>query len=645
MSDAVSRPSGSGRFNLNQDITRALDQLGKVEYSEVLRAHFPARNLTPGEYARLHPLKRRVKCIYIGPQDPVPTECPRGWDLLVLVGIGFTRRETEDVAANLESAATGERVLAGVPLQALPGSAQFKELAVLDHLAGSEVYSPEGTPREALQVRRASLRRSLLDRLRKALAPAAFRWMHEGRILEEAPAGSRNAFFSGVLESLYPDTPRVSLAGSRRERQQALDELLDLSTPLQLPVASRSGSARVLRLLLADQGLLEVESDRGASILYTIGGPLPEERPMAAAWNKVLQALVGLGDQNRTTPLGELLADLSRRPLGLRGELTPFLLGAALRRHYPDLELVEEGEPVPPSGVALRRALARPRTWNLRFHPTSEDEAVFLRALRERFAVAGQQPAPGGCNLWDLSRQALLGWRERLPALTRSHRAWSDPDSSALMALLDDPERTRSARDLLGTHLPELFGEDGIPLTGRQEGLLARIDAARSGIEAFPERRQEELLREMGRALGAEESPGAGLEAWFEDLIGNWRMSLHPGTASRPFSEWASGLLEVACASEPFAVRWFESLPRKLGLAAVRDWDPDQGSVFLARLARARLELELWRLRELFPLPQDPVQRTHEVRRWIREAMDGSGLDEAQRRSLLLDLLESLVWK
>ncbi len=645
MSDAVSRPSGSGRFNLNQDITRALDQLGKVDYADVLRAHFPARNLTPGEYARLHPLKRRVKCAYVGPQDPIPTECPPGWDLLALVGIGFTRRETEDVASNLESAATGERVLLGVPLQALPGSAQFKELAVLDHLACSETYSPEGAPREALEVRRVSLRRSLLERLRRAMAPAAFRWMHQGSVLEEAPAGSRNAFFSGVLESLYPETPRLPLAGSRQERQQALDELLDLSTPLQLPVSSRTGSARVLRQLLADQGLLEVESDRGSYVRYSIRGPLPEDRPMACAWNKVLELLVGAGDRNRTIALADLLKELARRPLGLRGELTPFLLGAALRRSYPDLELVEQGEPVPPSGVALRRALARPRTWNLRFHPTSEDEAVFLRGLLERFGAGNPESHPGGENLWELCRRALLTWRERLPALTRAHRTWSDPDAQALMDLLEDPERTRSGRDLLGVHLPGIFGEDGIPLTDGQELLLARIDAARSGIEGHPERRQKALLRQMGRALGAEEQPEEGLEEWFEALVGNWRAGLHPGTASRPFSEWAAGLLEVACSEEPFAVRWFERLPGKLGLPAVRDWEPDQGPILLARLARARLELELWRLRELFPLPQDPVQRSQEVRRWIREAMDGSGLEPGQRRSLMLDLLESLVWK
>jgi len=60
MSDAVSRPAGHGRFNLNQDITRALDELGKVDYSQVLRAHFPPRNLTPREYALLEYLIRHA---------------------------------------------------------------------------------------------------------------------------------------------------------------------------------------------------------------------------------------------------------------------------------------------------------------------------------------------------------------------------------------------------------------------------------------------------------------------------------------------------------------------------------------------------------------------------------------------------------
>ncbi len=645
MSDAVGRPSGQGRFNLNQDITRALDAMGKVEYADVLRAHFPARNITPGEYARLHPVRRRVRCQYVGPKDPVPTTCPRGWDLLAVVGVGFTRRETEDVTTNLEAARTGERVLVGVPLQPLPGSAQFKEVAVLDHLAGTEAYQQPGPAREALETRRASLRRSLLERVRKALMPSGFRWLHQGQVVEDSPAGCRNAFFSGVLESLFPELPRMSLGGSLRSQHRALDELLDLSTPLQLPVVSRHGSSMVLRRALADQGLLEVESDRGSYVRYAVAGPIPEGRPLAAAWNRLLGCLVGTGERNTSISLHDLLATLQRRPLGLRGGLAPLLVGAPLRRYHPDLELLEEGEAVPPSGMVLRRALANPRRWSLGYHPTTEDEGQFLEALQAGFGPVGAISSPGGPSLWDLTRSALMAWRSRLPTVARATRSWPGPGARDLMELLADPDRTASARDLLSQHLPGVFGESGIPLADHQGRLLAQVDQARSQMEDFLNLRQQQLMVEIARVLGRD--PGAGDLAAeeFEGLVQAWLGGLHPGTSARPFSEGASGLLEVSRSSAPLAERWFETLPQRLGLPPLREWTPEEEPVFLARLVRARLELELWRLRELFPLPQDPRRRTEEIRRWLSEAMNGAGLEPGQRESVLLDLLDALVWK
>ena len=164
-------------------------------------------------------------------------------------------------------------------------------------------------------------------------------------------------------------------------------------------------------------------------------------------------------------------------------------------------------------------------------------------------------------------------------------------------------------------------------------------------MEGFLRHRQGLLLQEICQVLGGSSCPAQGAEEWLDEQVRRWLEGLHPGTAARSFSDWAEGLREVAASSAPFADRWFDLLPRRLGLPPVSDWDPDEGATYLARLARARLELELWRLRELFPLPQDPERRTEEVRRWIREAMDGSQLTVEQRESMLLDILDSLVWK
>lgn len=646
MSDSFSRAAGHGRFNLNQDITRALDELGKVDYSQVLRAHFPARDLTPREYARIHAVKRRVKSVYVGPHDEIPDSCPRGFDLLALVGVGFTRRETEEVVEKLEAAKVGERVLVGIPLQALPGSAQFKELAALDHLASQDPYVEEGPAREALLVRRESLMKSLVDRLRKAMAPAAFRWLHQGEVLEEAPVGSRNTFFTGVLQALYPDTPRVRVAGSRREQREALDELLELSNPLQLPAAARKGGARVLRRTLVDKGILDVEEDHGSYVRYRVHGELPEERPMGRTWNRILEKAVGSGDRNRKQSLAELVALLQGRPLGLRGPLVGLLLAAALRRHYPDLELAQDGEPIPPSGVALRRALANPRGWQLVYQPTSEDEEAFLVAVEERFGGGAIQRRPGGPNHWERARKALLAWRDGLPALARDAARYPGEASEKLMALLADEEKTSNARELMGVHLPELFGEPGIPISERQQSLLQAIDEGRKEMEDFLAHRESELLVEICRLLGGgDEAPARGAEAWLDEQANRWMEGLHKGTSARSFSPWAEGLRQVVGSGEPFEERWFVRLPQALDLPPVRDWAPDKGRTFLARLSRARLELELWRLRELFPLPQDPEKRREEVRRWIHEAMDGAELSQQQRESLLVDLLDTLVWK
>jgi len=496
-----------------------------------------------------------------------------------------------------------------------------------------------------LETRQASLRKSLLERVRKALMPSSFRWLHEGQVLEDSPAGCRNAFFSGVLETLFPELPRMSLGGSLRMQHRALDELLDLSTPLQLPRVSGHGSSTVLRRALADQGLLEVESDRGSYVRYAVAGPMPEGRPLAAAWNRLLGRLVGTGDQNLTISLKELLEELQRRPLGLRGGLAPLLVGAAVRRYHPDLELREQGEAVPPSGMVLRRAMANPGRWSLCYHPTTEDEGQFLEALRAGFGAVDSVPSPGGANLWELTGRALSAWRSRLPAVALATRTWPSQGARDLMELLADPERTGAARDLLGQYLPEIFGEPGIPLADHQGRLLAQVDLARSQMEDFLSLRQQQLQVEVARILGRD--PGAGdlTDEEFDGLVQAWLGGLHPGTSARPFSDAASGLLEVAGSSAPRAERWFEELPRRLGLPPLREWTPEEEPVFLARLARARLELELWRLRELFPLPQDPQSRTEEIRRWLGESMKGAGLGPAQRESILLDLLDSLVWK
>jgi hypothetical protein len=642
MSDIPAVPGDIGRL-LAADIQRTLDQLGKVDYAAVLRQHFPPRPTAPREYRRMYSERPRVQCLYVGPRDSVSGHVPPGFDLLALFGVGFTRRETEEVVELLEKQQFGPRVLVGIPLQALPGSAQFKELAALDRLAGEAPYAEEGPARQALLHRREALRKSLRERLRQELRPRGFRWLRQGQLVEEAPAGTRDTFFTHALETIYPACPRVRTVGSRREIREALDELLDLANPLKLPSHSRKGATRVLRRLLVDTGILVPVEDCGSYVRCSVQGALPEDSPLGRAWNLVLEKLVGTGDQNRRQGMADLLRWMEMPPLGMRGPLRMLLIAAAMRRHHPDLELLMDGEPLPVSGVSLRQAMARPSRWEVYYHPAAANEEAFLTSLRQIFGEPAAQAVPGGPNAWARAMQALRAWHEALPPVARASTGHLSREAAGLLASLSDPARTDNARDFLAVDLPEIFGEPGIPLEEEQAELLRRIEQARQEIEATPGLRRDQLTAEICRLFGGEGLSGQEAREWLTRHVARWLEGLDLG-AAEGFSELAQGLLAALAEPRSFDERWFEVLPTRLGLPPVQQWEPDRGPIFLARLSRARMELELWRIRELLPLPEDPGQRRDKVRAWVREALAAGRLDPRQQESVLLDLLEAAVW-
>ena len=227
MGDSMLLSMGFNRSNLNQDVARVVAEQGKLNYPQVLETCYPARPLTPLRYKDSHLKARRVKCIFVGPNDKIPVRCPRGFDLLAIMGLGFTRRETEDITELLENTKVGSDVIVGIPEQPLPGSAQLKELQALNVLASQEPYTLPGNAQNLLQSRRQMVRRQLLEKLRPQLTPNNFRWLYKGALYDGIKSGRRDIFFTDVLEYIYTKAPQLKTCGSMRDRCEAVDILLN----------------------------------------------------------------------------------------------------------------------------------------------------------------------------------------------------------------------------------------------------------------------------------------------------------------------------------------------------------------------------------------------------------------------------------
>lgn len=644
MSDGGVLSVGFNRSDLNLDISRAVDAQGKLDYAKSLASYYPARSLTPREYAATHMVARRVEFRYVGPGGEAPESCPAGCDLLAVVGVGFTRRECEDVEELLSSAAAGERVIVGIPLQAMSGTAQIKELVALDELAASEPYNKPGAAQELLDARRQALKRQLVERLRKGFAPSGFRWIYQGKVLEEAPAGNRNAFFSGVLQFIYNQSPEIKLAGSRRERREAVAELLDFANPLQLARSGRLGSARVLREMLGDTGALSVLEDCGGYVSYTVNPDIDNTSKLGPVCRMLSERLVGDGLHNITTSASEILKTLYQAPWGLGRVGATLVLAVTFRRFFPDLVLLQDGEYLPVSGVSLGQLLNNPGGWQISYHVASEDEGAFLAAVIDMFKPSAEAAATHH-NPWEAAKKAVLNWFKQLPKIVHAGAVWPGETSQVLAGFLSDNAKCAIARDMFGIHLPELRGEMGIPLIENQADLLAWLRQGKEELEGLVAYRQTKLALEIGKLFGGSEAPSSDVSGWLESLYQRWVKRLHPGTSEAELSVGARAVLELANSDKPFAEKWFEVLPAAFGLAAVPDWSPDCGDLYLAKLLRARMELELWRIRQLFPMPEDPELASEKLVQWMNECMEGLGVTNEQRQSVLLDLLEDLCWQ
>ncbi|MEW6281096.1 MAG: hypothetical protein AB1758_20950, partial [Candidatus Eremiobacterota bacterium] len=218
------------------------------------------------------------------------------------------------------------------------------------------------------------------------------------------------------------------------------------------------------------------------------------------------------------------------------------------------------------------------------------------------------------------------------------------PDAGALLVLLRDRSRRTPVRELLGRDLPAVLGSPSVPPVEDQSIFLERLDSVLQELEDFLLRRYRELASQLSRVITGQNRDGVSAMQWLDTGCREWTATLHPGTESRPVSPRAEALRRTMWVGGPVEQRWFVDLPMALDLAPVADWESDRSRIFLARVAQARLELELWRVQEILAPGQEPDRIKEQLREWLHQAMDLAGLPISERETVLLDLFDEMVF-
>ena len=457
------------------------------------------------------------------------------------------------------------------------------------------------------------------------------RWLYRGLPLH-LPPGNRKRLLKALLPEVYPDAPGPWRA-DRATRRRALDFLLDFGAPLAMPLAPGPDARSPLFLLhqaFVEPGLLEPQKLSGNCAHYEWRQG-HAHRPEGRLFAELLHRLY----HSPAASMAEHLAWLAEPPRGLRGVPAWLYLAGALRCHHDDVRLSHQ----PLSRETFLQAVRHPQDWQVEYRPAEPHEYAFTVSLSRLFT--GPE-ADRALDVWGAARFAMFAWWDRLPAWTRRHADAHSPNALALVRLCET-QRATPARQLVAHELPQAFRSAAIPRAEDQSFLLDRLESARLELEGHLQGQFDRVATRLCALFTGHPMAPAASRAWLDTGCREWLAGVPPRSAhAHELSPWTLGLRHAITSEHEVERRWFEELPARLELPPLALWDADHTVVFLARVARARLELELWTVLRTLPLEGQVEARQAQMGEWIRQTLQSVGLAAPRAEKILFDLLEQL---
>ncbi|MCD6310051.1 MAG: hypothetical protein J7M18_05015 [Candidatus Eremiobacteraeota bacterium] len=149
---------------------------------------------------------------------------------------------------------------------------------------------------------------------------------------------------------------------------------------------------------------------------------------------------------------------------------------------------------------------------------------------------------------------------------------------------------------------------------------------------------KEMILKEVASLYNADDPGklGEATKEWVESLISRDK----EGNLSHD----SHALIEVLSGPGDVEEKFLGILPERLGLGEVGNWNETDVNRYRWRLARAKMEAEVFKLKDFFPIPEEENERKEHFRKWIDELTRDYNYTPEEKETLLLDMLARKVW-
>ena len=478
-----------------------------------------------------------------------------------------------------------QEVLIAIPRDSGTLQDTVTQLASL-HWVADNTPELEGDPvaKNELSVQQVQAEREAFNRLTEIFGGTGQEtctWYNKGQPVKIDSQRARNTYISNICDEVYDKTPiiRNELINRRKisgavttARKKLIQAMLEKGDQKNLGITSYPAEMSIYRSLLWKTGIhREVEG------VWGFHPPKPNDNSkIEHTWNAIEVFLKTCEGERQ--PVAQLYEHLMAPPLGLRRELLPILLCAAMCCYKTEIALYENGSFIPEwSMPVFERLLKVPQRFELkRFRIEGRRADVFAQFLK----VLNQ---PEETQTEDILTVVtpLIVQIVQLPKYTSKTQTLSEKAKNLREIVLN----AREPDTLLFEQLPKVIG---VPVFSTEAESNSKI------VDAFFtdfQRALGELKQAYPKLLDSVESLLAShfsLECKGEELRKELVKIVKP-LSEVPIDIGLKGFLTQICNTSFNFTRWLEAIANYLAKKSPKSWDDkdiEHYKINLAQLAR-----------------------------------------------------------
>lgn len=537
----------------------------------------------------------------------------------------------------------------------------MEKVALEDLAENVPPFTKLNTPeRDLLETQLKEIDEQINDRMEYYLRPDRLYWYYQKNLIRQMQSKSINELADALMEenfTHFPVIPNPVISSFQDKktyrvyRSNAVEKILTSVDTIKIPLEIDDPVNTIIRDVLVNFGIMEKLCDKEGYTHYkVVRSMITMASTIKDIWNYLYQSIITAeGEGKKVINVDQIITPLLSPPYGLTPSLLELLLASIFRicDHEVDIfknyrEMKKTGEQSAlvrlPGGYEAIRAIATdPEDCIVYLTEYPAEEKLFVNKVIEMFTRQTMEYADS--PLWTEGRKAVLDWFESLSEMTRKNNYYEGKYTVEFLDRMEKHGKEQAPREFFREFLPEALGYKHTDFSFKEHALilLERLKNVYIETTRFSQLKKVALWKAVRTMF-------AGKEKDFGEMFKEWEENIPDDINFDELPTDAKILLEVDPTAD-LESQFLTRIPEEMGLKSIEYWEYDKTMEYLARLSRAKMEIDMGDILTIFRIPEKKDPKNEVARNIMEKVFAKIGVDESEKEVFIVELMEKMVWE